>query len=65
MVLEPKDYRKNEIEVYSSNGEKIARYSGQIYIYFGENKEQCFHFVDDEGHHHRIYGNYTIVVDEI
>lgn len=63
-MIDKKDYRNNRISVYSNDGEKISVYEGKIYIYFGDTKESCLHFIDENDHHHRIYGNNTIIIDE-
>ena len=64
-MIDKKDYRNNKITIYGDDGRPIKVYEGKLYIYFGDTKEPCFHFIDEEGKHHRIYGKNTIVVDEI
>jgi hypothetical protein len=63
--LEAKDFRNNRVTVFN-NGEKIATYEGKLYIYFGDRvKDGCVHFVDEAGKHHRIYGEGTVIIDEV
>jgi hypothetical protein len=63
--LETKDYRNYSIKVIN-NKETVAAYEGKIYIYFGDKAtDGCIHFVDEAGKHHRIYGEGTVIIDEI
>ena len=63
--LDSKDFRNYCIRVIE-NAELIAKYEGKIYIYFGDRaSDGCVHFVDEEGKHHRIYGEGTVIIDEI
>ena len=65
MSIENKDFRKSTITVYANDGKPIKIYSGGHYIYFGDKAgDLCFHFSDEAGKHHRIYGDPVIVVDE-
>ena len=63
--LETKDFRSNRITVFNK-GEVVSIYEGKIYIYFGDKAtDGCIHFVDEQGKHHRIYGEETVIIDEI
>lgn len=64
-MIDAKDYRNNRITVFDSNGNVAKVYDGKIYIYFGDKaKDGCIHFVDEEGLHHRIYGEGLVTIDE-
>lgn len=65
-MIDTKDYRNHVIKVLNANGDVAASYEGKIYIYYDHKmSDGCFHFVTDDGRHHRIYGEGTILVDEV
>lgn len=65
--MDPKDFRKNKITVYSNDGKTIIKeFEGAIYTFFNDyEKEGCIHLVDENGKHHRIYGAQTVFIDEL
>jgi len=64
--LDSKDFRNNRIRVIAGDGSLVETYEGKIYIYFGDKAtDGCVHFVDEAGKHHRIYGEGTVIIDEM